>query len=141
MGFFVSLLPSSPCFRLCRIALPIDVSPVVFPLFSHLMSRFTCLDSCFCSLVNDHLDLICGGSLFPLQNGKCPPCSLIIVVVFVRDFNDIISCCRLRFASDLLRSCFAAVCFCREVVRPCFAALCFCREVVRLRLCYPLFLS
>ena len=130
----------------------VGVSPVVFPLFSHLMSRFTCLDSCFCSLANHHLYLIardlsshCEWKFSPLFIDHC--CRLR------RDFNGIVSCCRLRFASVLLRSCFATFCSCREVVRPCLAAPCFCRGVVRLcfavfcfrrgvvRLCRPLLLS
>ena len=88
------LFPYSPVVKSFS---PISVPPVIFPLFSHLMSRFTCLDSCFCSLANDHLYLIardlssqCEWKFFALFIDHC--CRLR------RDFNGIVSCCRLRFA-------------------------------------------
>ena len=121
------MFPSSPCSRLYRIVLPSwcfsNSFPIVLP--SHV------LDSCFCSLADDHLNFIardlsshCEWKVSSLLIDHC--CRLR------RDFNGIFSCCRLRFASAFLCSCLVVPCFSSEVIRPCVAVLSFSCEVIRL---------
>ena len=82
------------------------------------LSRFACLYSCPCSLVNDHPDFIAWE--FSSHN------KWELFSLFMEHF-----CCRLMPVAVFFGSCFAALCFCCEKVRPCFVAFCFC-EVVRL---------